>query len=148
VSELGKPVVHRFDDGEDSVATITRRSPILFVSIPGASHASGGPAHVKRDKRVRGSRTKSITWARASSRAAPDIYREPAPEGAFIRCSAKSVRKSCAEYRLMITIRAKRERFAGAFAKIGAEKVRTQVRPLFGTEITITSPRKVPARDC
>src|SRR6266403_2795807 len=53
VSELGKPVVHRFDDGEDSVATITKKIADTFLfQFLGRFTRPVDQLHVKRDKRV------------------------------------------------------------------------------------------------
>src|SRR6266404_1352034 len=53
VSELGKPVVHRFDDREDSVTTITEKIADTFLfPFLGLFARPVDQLHVKRDKGV------------------------------------------------------------------------------------------------
>src|SRR5437016_13854335 len=53
VSELGKPVVHRFDDREDSVTTITKKIADTFLfQFPGRFARPVDQLDVKRDKSV------------------------------------------------------------------------------------------------
>src|SRR5205814_5264460 len=92
VSELGKPVVHRFDDREDSVTTITEKIADTFLfQFPGRFARPVDQLHVERDKSVPRIAHQEYHMGPASSRAGTRyLPRTRSQSVAFIRCSAKS----------------------------------------------------------
>ena len=125
VPEFGKPVVHCFDDRQDSVATITEKIANTFLfQFLGRFARPMDQLHVKRDKGVpRIADQKNDVGPSQLPRRHQIFAPNPLPERRLHSLFGEIMRKDHARnVRLMITIGAERERFTRSLAKIGAEK--------------------------
>src|SRR5437762_14097097 len=108
VSELGKPVVHRFDNREDSVTTITEKIANTFLfQFLGRFARPMHELHVKRDKGVPRIAYQEYYMGPSQLACGHQIFTaHPLPERCFHSLFREIMRDDqTRKIRLMITIR-------------------------------------------